>query len=124
MMTKRLFLSLLTILLVPLFAAVTARAQDDTIFTKVDEAPVATKMLPPQYPDALKASKVSGLVAVSAVIDESGNVVTCEVVKATNDAFKEPALAAAKDWKFKPAMIAGKPVKVRVTLPLRFTPPA
>lgn len=51
-------------------------------------------------------------------------MVSCEVVKATNEAFKQPALDAAKGWKFKPAKNGGKAVKVRVTLPVRFTPPA
>jgi protein TonB len=122
-MIQRFRLSHLTFLLLPLLAAATVRAQDD-VLTKVDEAPVATKMLPPEYPDSLKAAKVSGLVAVSAVIDETGNVVTCEVLKATNDDFRQPALDAAKNWKFKPAKNAGKAVKVRVTLPVRFSPPA
>jgi len=122
-MTKFLKLPFIKLLLLPLLLA-TALAQDDTIFTKVDEAPVAIKMPPPQYPESLKAGKVSGLVAVSAVIDENGKVIACEIVKATNDAFKQPALDAAKDWKFTPAKNGGKPVKVRVTLPVRFSPPA
>lgn len=100
-----------------------ARAEEE-ILTKVEEAPVATLMPPPQYPPELVASKASGLVAVSAVIDENGNVISCEVVKATKDEFKQAALDAAKTWKFKPAKNGGKAVKVRVTLPVRFTPPA
>lgn len=123
-MTTRFQHLLLVLALSALAPAPSAWAQEDKILTTVDEAPVATKMLPPAYPDSLKASKVAGLVAVSAVIDEGGNVVSCEIVKATNDAFKQPALEAAKTWKFKPAKHGGVPVKVRVTLPLRFTPPA
>ena len=122
-MTQRFRFAHLIFLVLPLLAAATAYAQDD-VLTKVDEAPVALKMPPPDYPEALKAAKVSGLVAVSAVIDETGSVVTCEVLKATNDGFRQPALAAAKNWKFKPARNGGLPVKVRFTLPVRFSPPA
>lgn len=88
---------------------------------KVDEAPAPVRMVAPEYPAALRESKTSGLVSVIVVVDEGGDVLAAEVSKASNDEFKDPALDAVRRWKFKPAKLGGKSVKVRVTIPVRFT---
>lgn len=100
---------------------VSAWAQaDDTVYTKVDENPVPVKTPPPRYPDSLKREGVSGVVAVVIVIDEKGNIINSSISKSSNVEFERPALEAVKNWKFKPAKKDGNPVKVRVTIPLRF----
>jgi protein TonB len=93
---------------------------DETIYAKVDVNPVPTKTPPPKYPDEMKRAGVSGVVAVTIVIDEQGEVASAVVAKSTNPEFEAPALAAVKKWKFKPGKKDGVPVKVRVTIPLRF----
>lgn len=100
--------------------AVSARAQTDEIYTKVDENPVPVKTPPPRYPDSLKREGVSGVVAVVIVIDEKGGIMDCKIAKSSHPDFERPALEAVKNWKFKPAKKDGNPVKVRVTVPLRF----
>jgi periplasmic protein TonB len=87
---------------------------------KVDQPPVPLKTPPPVYPEELKAAKTSGVVSIIVVIDEKGDVMAAEVGKATHDGFREPALESVKKWKFKPAEVGGKTVKVKVTIPLRF----
>lgn len=98
----------------------TAQA-DDTIYTKVDENPVPVKTPPPRYPDSLKREGVSGVVAVTIVIDEAGLVTSTSVSKSSHPDFERPALEAVAKWKFKPAKKDGAAVKVKVTLPLRFS---
>lgn len=100
--------------------ALTGRA-DDTIYTQVDEKPVPVKTPPPRYPETLKRDGVSGICAVSIIIDEEGNVVKGTVAKSTNPEFEKPALDAVERWKFKPAKKDGNAVKVKVTVPLRFS---
>lgn len=90
------------------------------ITPKVDEAPVPVKTPPPEYPEALKAQKISGTAVVTVVIDEKGEVIASEIKKSTHDGFGEPALAAVSHWKFSPAKLGGKAVKVRVAVPIRF----
>lgn len=98
------------------------RAQDaDGVYTKVDEKPVPTKTVKPTYPLELKRDGVEGLVAVSFVIDETGNVISAEVKKSSNVAFEGPAKEAILKWKFSPAKKDGKAVKVRVTIPMKFS---
>jgi protein TonB len=93
---------------------------DDTIYTKVDVNPVPVKTPPPDYPEAMKRQGVSGVVAVSIVIDEKGVVVSSSVAKSSQPEFEAPALEAIKKWKFKPAQKDGAPVKMKVTIPIRF----
>lgn len=103
-------------------AVISAWAQaDETIYSKVDENPVPLKTPPPRYPDAMKREGISGLVAIAVVIDEKGNIISSVVTKSSHSDFDKPALDAVKSWKFKPAKIDGTPVKVRVTVPLRFS---
>ncbi len=87
---------------------------------KVDENPVPVKTPPPDYPADLRKDGVSGVAVVTMVIDENGDVLAAESNKATNEGFKEPAVAAVKKWKFNPAKVAGKPCKVKVAIPIRF----
>lgn len=99
----------------------TVRAQDaDGVYTKVDENPSPTKTVKPAYPSELRRDGVEGLVAVSIVISETGDVVSSKVVKSSNKAFEQSALEAVDKWKFKPAKKDGKNVKVKVTIPFRF----
>jgi len=95
-------------------------AADDTVYTKVDVNPVPVKTPPPDYPYDLKRQGVSGVVAVATVVDETGTVTSCSVTKSSNVEFEAAALAAVKRWKFKPAQKDGAPVKMRVTIPIRF----
>lgn len=109
----------LTIVLAALGVSAWAEG-DETIYTKVDENPVPVKTPPPRYPDSLKREGVSGVVAVVIVIDEKGAIMSSSIAKSSHAEFERPALEAVKNWKFKPAKKDGNPVKVRVTIPLRF----
>ena len=109
----------LTVVLAALGVSAWAQA-DETIYTKVDENPVPVKTPPPRYPDSLKREGVSGVVAVIIVIDEKGSIMSSSIAKSSHAEFERPALEAVKNWKFKPAKKDGNPVKVRVTIPLRF----
>jgi protein TonB len=95
-------------------------AADDTVYTKVDVNPVPVRTPPPDYPESMKRQGISGVVAVAIVIDETGVVTSAAVAKSTQSDFEAPALAAVKKWKFKPAKKDGTPVKIKVTVPIRF----
>lgn len=96
-------------------------AQDaNGVYSKVDEPPVPIKTPPPKYPDSLRREGVSGVVSVTVVIDEKGAVTDVTVSKSTHADFERPSIEAMRSWKFKPAKVGGEPVKVRVTVPMRF----
>ena len=103
----------------PVFALSVADVKDAV--SKVDEAPVPIRTVAPAYPAALRQANIQGLVSVQIVVDEAGAVIACDVVKSTRDEFRQPSVEAIQAWKFKPSKVAGKPVKVRLTVPLKFT---
>ena len=109
------FLVALALLCIPLHANA-----DDAIYTKVDVNPVPVKTPPPEYPTAMRRQSISGMVAVSIVIDDTGVVTSTKVVKTSQVEFEEPAIEAVKKWKFKPAQKDGAPVKMKVTVPIKF----
>jgi len=111
--------SLIRLLLLSVLACQPLMA-DDTVYTKVDVNPVPVKTPPPEFPYQMKRDGVSGVVAVMIVIDETGAVASCTISKSSNPAFEDPAVAAVKKWKFKPAQKDGAPVKMKLTVPIRF----
>jgi protein TonB len=84
------------------------------------EPPVPVRTVAPKFPDDMKRLGTSGLVTVSCMIDEKGNVSEPKIVKASNDAFAEPAMEALVKWKFKPAKKDGAAVAIRVNIPVQF----
>lgn len=84
--------------------------------------PVVVKEVKPDYPQAAKDAKVQGDVELSVVVLASGAVDAVKVVKSldSNYGLDDAAIAAARQWQFKPGLKDGKPVDVRVTVAMRF----
>ena len=76
----------------------------------------------PNYPPAALKQKVEGTVVLSILVDESGKVGDVKVLRPAGGStgLNEAAIAAAKKWTFRPAVKAGKKVKVWVTYPVAF----
>jgi protein TonB len=110
-------LLILSTLIAPVAFALNASDYPD-ISHKVDEAPVPVKTPPPQIPTELRNEPATVLVTV--VIDESGNILAADVKKSTDERFNTVAVEGVKKWKFKPANLAGKPVKVMIGIPVKF----
>jgi protein TonB len=104
-------------LLLGSFASLQAATSEGTAF---DVRPTPVKTPPPEYPSNMKREGVTGVVALKVEIDETGAVTDCSVAKSSNAAFEQPAMAAVKNWRFKPAQKAGAPVKVSLVIPIQF----
>lgn len=75
-----------------------------------------------QYPDMAKQSGIEGKVVVQFVIERDGHITDVEVVKKGGWGFDEAAIDVVKKMKpWKPAKQNGKPVRLRYTLPIKFT---
>ena len=73
------------------------------------------------YPEAARRAGIEGTVILHVLIDENGNVADTWVLKSLgNSDCDEAAVAAIKKTKWKPAMQNGKPVKVRISVPVIF----
>lgn len=76
----------------------------------------------PVYPPAARAAKASGTVLVSVTVDENGHVVSAAAVSG-HPLLQPAAVAAARQARFNPTMLGGKPVKVTGTITYEFSAP-
>ena len=76
----------------------------------------------PSYPPAALRQKVEGTVLLSLLVNESGKVADVKMLREAGGptGLNEAAIAAVKKWTFRPAVKAGKKVKVWVTYPIVF----
>jgi protein TonB len=65
----------------------------------------------PEYPAALKAQGIEGVVMVRLVISETGTVTEAKVLKGPAE-FHATCLNVVKTWRYRPAILDGKPVSV------------
>jgi periplasmic protein TonB len=72
------------------------------------------------YPEIAKRAGVEGTVYVLAYLNEEGTVVKTEIVKGIGGGCDEAAEKAVKGTKFTPGKQRGKPVKVKVMVPIKF----
>jgi TonB family protein len=87
---------------------------------EMDEPPEALERVPPDYPTWARNRNVSGTVMVQALVGRDGRVKRTLVVKSIPE-LDDYAVAAVKQWTFKPARAKGEPVAVWVTVPVAFT---
>jgi iron complex outermembrane receptor protein len=73
-----------------------------------------------EYPPEAAASDREGDVVVLATISARGDVSAVEVAEHGGDPFDDAALAAARQWKFSPALRNGKPIESQVRIPFHF----
>ena len=72
------------------------------------------------YPPFAKKAGVEGRVFVQFVVDEQGNVRDAVVLRGIGAGCDEEALRAVNEAKFKPGKQRGKPVRVKMSLPITF----
>jgi len=70
----------------------------------------ATKRVEPLYPQTAKSIGVAGLVRVKLVIDESGSVANIVWTEGPM-LLRQAAQDAVRQWKFRPVVVDGKPVR-------------
>ena len=98
---------------------------EEQYFVAVEEMPelvggMQSIMARLQYPEIAKRAGVEGRVFVLAFVNEKGDVVRAEVQRGIGAGCDEEAVKAVLAAKFKPGMQRGKPVKVRISIPIRF----
>ncbi len=99
-------------------------SEDDTPkfgeYVYVEELPEAVTRVTPQYPDLAREAGVDGTVQVQALVGKDGRVRDVRVVKSI-PMLDASAIAAVKQWVFKPALSNNKPVAVWVAVPVKFS---
>lgn len=76
----------------------------------------------PAYPAIARAARASGTVVVQITVDESGRVTSASAVSG-HPLLRASAEAAARQARFSPTVLSGRPVKMTGTLTYNFTAP-
>ncbi len=75
----------------------------------------------PPYPPIARQAKAAGTVVVKVLVDEKGNVVSAQAVSG-HPLLQAASVSVARQAKFSPTKLAGKPVKVSGVITYSFTP--
>jgi TonB family protein len=89
-------------------------------FTDVDTPPAVITKKDPVYPALALKAGMEGKVWVKIWVDKSGMPRDVVILKSDADVFNGSALEAARQFRFTPGKIKGKPVDVWVSVPFRF----
>ncbi len=82
--------------------------------------PVLLAKVEPSYPQVARRAGLGGRVTVRAVIAENGSVDTVEVLASTNPLFNEAAVDAVRKWRYRPALMNGRPIRVYFSVVVDF----
>jgi protein TonB len=76
---------------------------------------------PPEYPEEARISHQQGVVLLLVDVSQEGGVLKVSLQRSSGyRRLDEAALRVAKNWKFKPATVAGQPMRSQVEVPVRF----
>ena len=90
--------------------------------SEIDQRPRAVYQVAAPYPAGMRSQKAEGTVTLIFIVDEAGRVVNPRIERSSHPEFEAPALEALRQWKFEPAIKAGKRVSCRMRVPIRFQP--
>ena len=88
------------------------------ISEKVSQSLLITK-LPPHYPEDARRARIQGMVVLTAWVDTNGDVEDVTLVSG-HPLLAPAALEAVKQWKYKPYLLNGQPVKVETQVTVAF----
>jgi len=74
----------------------------------------------PEFSDEARRAKYQGVVVISLIVDAQGNPQHVRVVRQLGMGLDEKAVEAVKQYKFKPALMQGKPVPVEINIEVNF----
>jgi protein TonB len=82
---------------------------------------VSTRTLP-KYPELARRARVEGSVILLITIDREGRVGEVEVLRSPDPryGFDLAAIEAVRQWRYRPALLDGRPVAVQASVMVEF----
>jgi protein TonB len=74
----------------------------------------------PSYPEAARKARMEGVVILEAIITALGNVEEVKVLKSVNPLLDAAAVRAVQQWRYRPATLNGRAVRVYLTVTVTF----
>jgi TonB family protein len=78
------------------------------------------RRIQPVYPQEAKAAHIEGTVRFTATIGKDGRILNLQVISG-HPLLAESALAAVRQWEYKPTLLNGQPVEIITTIDVNFT---
>jgi len=82
--------------------------------------PVLIKRVEPEYPRAALITRTQGTVVLEAIITKTGSVEQVKTLRADHAVLEKAAIDAVLQWKYQPATLDNRPVKVYFTVTVIF----
>ena len=112
-------------LLLALAFVALAGVQESTVYEPGNgvSLPQVTKQVRAEYTQEAKDNRIAGRVGLEVVVLSDGKVGDVKVTESLDTIYglDRNAVAAMKQWEFKPGMKDGKPVAVRIYVEMAFT---
>lgn len=89
-------------------------------FVPFEKEPQVIRRIEPSYPELARKAGLEGTVWVKLWVDKEGKVKDVVILKSASEIFNQPAIDAAKQWLFTPAMMKTGPVSVWISLSFNF----
>lgn len=83
-------------------------------------APTVIYKVEPEYSPQARAAGLQGTVLLAMEVDEDGTASNIRVIRSLGMGLDEQAVAALGEWRFRPAMHAGSPVRVTANVEINF----
>jgi len=85
--------------------------------------PVPVRSPSPGYTSDAMRAKIQGIATVGCVVETDGRPSNCHIVHSLDGTFglDLEAIKAAQNWRFRPGMAKGEPVRVAITIEMSFT---
>jgi len=83
-------------------------------------APVVIRRIEPEYSEEARKARYQGTVMLQALVRKDGTVDVLNLVRSLGFGLDQNAIDALKQWRFRPAMMNGKPVDVRINVEVSF----
>lgn len=83
-------------------------------------APTVLHSVEPEFTEEARAANFQGNVAIQLVVDANGNPQNIRLVRHLGMGLDEKAIAAVRQYKFRPAMYQGHPVAVQIVIDVDF----
>jgi len=74
----------------------------------------------PEFSEEARRAKFMGVVTVNLIVDDKGMPQNVHVLRSVGMGLDDKAVEAVKQYRFKPAMEAGKPVPVQLNVEVNF----
>ena len=82
-------------------------------------APVKTSHVAPVYPPIAQSARIQGTIILEAIISETGRVESLRVLRSV-PLLDDAAIAAVRQWQYRPALVSGTPTPVIMTITVDF----